>query len=143
MADLNNVDHLDIIFGNWEKNHRIFLQLKAKSGRHFRNVSSALFVHPSPIRTVIVADFDNDMQTDIFMINILKNNDSQSNSLFGVIIMTDANITIVERDCGEVIAKGWLRYRCTYTDVNGDGVPDVFISHGESSEQPLTFYSAK
>ena len=30
-----------------------------------------------------------------------------------------------------------------YTDVNGDGVLDVFISHGESSEQPLTFYSAK
>jgi hypothetical protein len=29
-----------------------------------------------------------------------------------------------------------------YTDVNGDGVLDVFISHGESSEQPLTFYSA-
>jgi hypothetical protein len=30
-----------------------------------------------------------------------------------------------------------------YTDVNGDGVLDVFISHGESSDQPLTFYSAK
>jgi hypothetical protein len=25
-----------------------------------------------------------------------------------------------------------------YTDVNGDGVLDDFISHGESSEQPLT-----
>jgi hypothetical protein len=30
-----------------------------------------------------------------------------------------------------------------YTDVNGDGVLDAFISHGESSEQPLPFYSAK
>jgi hypothetical protein len=30
-----------------------------------------------------------------------------------------------------------------YTDINGDGVLDVLISHGESSEQPLTVYSAK
>jgi hypothetical protein len=52
MADLNNDDHLYIICGNWEGNHRIFLQLKAKSVRHFRNVASAFFEHPSPIRTV-------------------------------------------------------------------------------------------
>ena len=38
LADLNNDDHLDIICGNWEGNHRIFLQLKAKSGRHFRRI---------------------------------------------------------------------------------------------------------
>jgi hypothetical protein len=81
LADLNNDDHLDIICGNWEGNHRIFFQLKAKSVRPFRNVASAFFEHPSPIRTVIVADFDNDIQTDIFMNNILRNNDSQSNSL--------------------------------------------------------------
>jgi hypothetical protein len=40
LTDLNNDDHLDIICGNWEGNHRIFLQLKAKSVRHFRNVAS-------------------------------------------------------------------------------------------------------
>ena len=113
LAELNNDDHLDIICGNWEGNHRIFLQLKAKSVRHFRNVASAFFEHPSPIRTVIVADFDNDIQTDVFMNNILRNNDSQSNSLFGVKILTDVNITIVERDCGEAIAERWLRYRCS------------------------------
>jgi hypothetical protein len=30
-----------------------------------------------------------------------------------------------------------------YTDINGDGVLDALISHGECSEQPLTVYSAK
>ena len=30
-----------------------------------------------------------------------------------------------------------------YTDINGDGVLDVLITHGESSEQPLTVYSTK
>jgi hypothetical protein len=88
---LNNDDHLDIICGNWEGIHRIFLQLKAKSVRHFRNVASTFFEHPSPIWTVIVADFDNDIQTDIFMNNILRNNDSQSNSLFGVNIFGNIN----------------------------------------------------
>jgi hypothetical protein len=55
---------------------------------------------PSSIRTVLVADFDNDMQTDIFMNNILRKNYPQSNSVFDVNILTDANITIVEHDCG-------------------------------------------
>ena len=30
-----------------------------------------------------------------------------------------------------------------YTNINGDGVLDALISHGECSEQPLTVYSAK
>ena len=54
LADLNNDGLLDIICGNWEGNHRIFLPLKAKSGRHFRNVAAAFFEQPSQIRTVLV-----------------------------------------------------------------------------------------
>jgi len=130
LADLNNDDLLDIICGNWEGNHRIFLQLKPKSGRHFRNVTSAFFEQPSSILTVLLADFDNDMQTDIFMNNILRQNDPQYNSAFGVNILTDANITIVERDCGEAIEK------------NGYGTGAAYMN-GESSEHPLTVYSAK
>jgi hypothetical protein len=62
---------------------------------------------PLPVTTY------NDIQTDIFMNNILRNNDSQSNSLFSVKILTDVNITIVERDCGEAIVERWLWYRCS------------------------------
>ena len=54
LTDLNNDGLLDIIFGNWEGNHRIFLQLKAKSGRHFQNVAAAFFEQPSQIRTVLI-----------------------------------------------------------------------------------------
>jgi len=143
LTDLNNDGLLDVRCGNWKGNHRIFLQLKAESGRHFRNVASAFFEQPSPIRTVLVADFDNDMQTDIIINNILRNNDPQSNSLFGVNILTNANITIVERDCGESIEKDGYGTGAAYTDINRDGVLDVLMSHGESSEQPLTIYSAK
>jgi hypothetical protein len=57
LADLNNDGLLDIICGNWQGNHCIFLQLKAKSGRHFRNVASAFFEQPSPIRMVVVKVF--------------------------------------------------------------------------------------
>jgi hypothetical protein len=49
---------------------------------------------------------------DIEMVIVIQN-DSQSNSLFGVKILTDVNITIVERDCGEAIVERWLRYRCS------------------------------
>ena len=54
LVDLSNDGLLDIICGNWEGNHRIFLQFKAKSGRHFRNVAAAFFEQPSQIRTVLV-----------------------------------------------------------------------------------------
>jgi hypothetical protein len=86
LVDLNNDDHLDITCGNWEGNHCIFLQLKAKSVRRFRNVAFAFFEHPSPIRMVIVADFDNDIQTDIF---------SESNTF--VNFSPSVHVTIIDR----------------------------------------------
>jgi len=45
------------------------------------------------------------MQTDIFMNNMLRNHDPQSNSLFGIKVLPVSNITTVERDCGEAIEK--------------------------------------
>lgn len=144
LTDLNNDGLLDIVCGNWEGNHRIFLQYKTKEGkRYFRNTASAFFEQPSPVRTVLVADFDNDMQADIFMNNILTDNKPQPNSLFGVKVLPDFNISIVERDCGEATEKEGYGTGAAYTDIDGDGVLEILISHGESKEQPLTLYKAK
>ncbi|VDI57961.1 Hypothetical predicted protein [Mytilus galloprovincialis] len=144
LADLNNDGLLDIVNGNWEGNHRIFLQSKNKNGeRYFRNVASAFFEQPSPIRTVLAADFDNDMQTDIFMNNILTGSQPQPNYLYGVKVLLDSNITIVERDIGEASEKEGYGTGAAYTDMDGDGVLDLLISHGESNKQPLAVYTAK
>ncbi|XP_063406897.1 cartilage acidic protein 1-like [Mytilus trossulus] len=144
LADLNNDGLLDIVNGNWEGNHRIFLQSKSKNGeRYFRNVASAFFEQPSPIRTVLAADFDNDMQTDIFMNNILTGSQPQPNYLYGVKVLLDSNITIVERDIGEASEKEGYGTGAAYTDMDGDGVLDLLVSHGESNKQPLAVYTAK
>ncbi|XP_052086094.1 cartilage acidic protein 1-like [Mytilus californianus] len=144
LADLNNDGLLDIVNGNWEGKHRIFLQSKSQNGeRYFRNVASAFFEQPSPIRTVLAADFDNNMQTDIFMNNILTDSKPQPNYLYGVKVLLDSNITIVERDVGEAIEKEGYGTGAAYTDMNGDGVLELLISHGESNKQPLSVYTAK
>ena len=47
---------LDIVYGNWNGNHRLYIQ--EESG--FVDRAPAEMQTPSPIRTVIAADFDND-----------------------------------------------------------------------------------
>lgn len=144
IADLNNDGLLDIVNGNWEGNHRIFLQYKNSDGkRFFRNVASAFFEEPSPIRTVLVADFDNNMQTDIFMNNILTDSRPRPNSLFGVKVLPDFNITVVERDCGEAVEREGFGTGAAYTDIDNNGVLDILIAHGESRQQALSVYTAQ
>jgi hypothetical protein len=109
LADLNNDDHLDIICGNWKGNHRIFLQLKAKSARHFRNVASAFFEHPSPIRTVIVADFDNDMRIIVSQ-NVVHENISL-NIVVKVRNYNRPNWRWMFKECGGYISKMYVLSR--------------------------------
>ena len=53
--DLNNDGLLDLVYGNWEGNHRMFVQ---KNGR-FENIANKTFESKSKVRTVLSADFDN------------------------------------------------------------------------------------
>ena len=52
---------IDIVYGNWNAQHRLYLQSRDASGNaQFTDVAPAAMAEASPIRTVIVADFDND-----------------------------------------------------------------------------------
>ncbi|XP_061535480.1 cartilage acidic protein 1a isoform X2 [Phycodurus eques] len=67
LADFNGDGKTDIVYGNWNGPHRLYLQ---GSNSNFRNIATAGFASPSPIRTVIAADFDNDRQLEVFFNNI-------------------------------------------------------------------------
>lgn len=95
LADFNGDRKTDIVYGNWRGPHRLFLQGANSKFRvraagvgpsyfvlswirrteplcrsPLQNIASRDFAAPSPIRTVIVADFDNDKELDVLFNNI-------------------------------------------------------------------------
>lgn len=93
LADFNGDGKTDIVYGNWNGPHRLFLQGSnsnfrvrtenwaernihlCKIEKHhsyvfLQNIAAGGFATPSPIRTVIAADFDNDKELEVFFNNI-------------------------------------------------------------------------
>ena len=66
--------HFALACGNWEGPHRFWVPAE---GGGFNDHATAAFALPSPVRTVIAADFDNDGREEIFFNNI-----GEANRLF-------------------------------------------------------------
>ncbi len=120
---------LDIITSNWEGYHRIFVKQKES----FLDMSSLDFRSPSRIRTVISADFDNDGYDEIFLNNI-----GQPNKLFR--ILGEGNLEEIKLD--EALEAQGLGTGAAVADIDGDGILELLISHGESGAQPLSLFKA-
>ncbi len=118
---------LDIITSNWEGYHRIFVKQKES----FLDMSSLDFRSPSRIRTVISADFDNDGYDEIFLNNI-----GQPNKLFR--ILDEGNLEEIKLD--EALEAQGLGTGAAVADIDGDGILELLISHGESGAQPLSLF---
>ena len=127
VLDTSGNGRFDLVYGNWEGNHRLYSQ--EEPGR-FRNVAPTALARPSRIRTVIAADFDNDGYEELFF-----NNMGQPNRLFGwregrwiAIAIGDA---LEPRGTGTGAAVG---------DFDGDGRLELIVAHGEAMPQPLSLY---
>ncbi|KAK2500558.1 hypothetical protein MC885_016201 [Smutsia gigantea] len=81
LADFNRDGKVDIVYGNWNGPHRLYLQMSAHGKVRFRDIASPKFSMPSPVRTVIAADFDNDQELEIFF-NNFAHRSSSANRLF-------------------------------------------------------------
>lgn len=120
-------DSFGIVIGNWEGPHRLFQQ--GEDGR-FEDVASSSFALPSRVRTVIVADFDNDGFEEIFFNNI-----GERNRLFAF-----RNGEWIEESLGEAGEQGGLGTGAAVGDFDRDGRLELLVAHGEAAKQPLTFY---
>jgi hypothetical protein len=127
VLDANQDGLLDIVCGNWEGEHRLFVQ--GFDGR-FHNEAPPEMAEPSRVRTVIAADFDNDGYEEIFFNNI-----GQPNRLFGWREGQWTQISI--GDAAEPMGFGT---GAAVGDFDGDGRLELIISHGETGMQPLTLY---
>ncbi|MCO5589362.1 hypothetical protein L7F22_043329 [Adiantum nelumboides] len=86
---------------------------------------------PSPIRTVIAADFDNDGFEELFFNNI-----GTSNRLFR---QSSAGCW-AEADIGDALETNGLGTGAAVADIDNDGCLELLIAHGETRPQPLSFF---
>nr|XP_057921489.1 cartilage acidic protein 1a [Doryrhamphus excisus]XP_057921490.1 cartilage acidic protein 1a [Doryrhamphus excisus] len=136
LADFNGDGKTDIVYGNWNGPHRLYLQ---GSDSKFRNIATTGFASPSPIRTVIAVDFDNDRELEVFFNNIAYRGNAP-NKLFRVSRRANTDPLIQELDAGDAIEPQGRGTGGTVTDVDGDGQLDLLLAHGESAAQPISVF---
>ncbi|XP_074089292.1 cartilage acidic protein 1 isoform X1 [Macrotis lagotis] len=139
LADFNRDGKVDIVYGNWNGPHRLYLQMSTHGKVRFRDIATPKFSMPSPVRTVIAADFDNDQELEVFFNNIAYRG-SSANRLFRVIRREHADPLIEELNPGDALEPEGRGTGGVVTDFDGDGMLDLILSHGESMAQPLSVF---
>ena len=129
LSDISYNGSLDLIIGNWNGFHRIYTH----ANNTFVDTAPLNFRQPSKIRTVISADFDNDGFDEIFLNNI-----GQPNKLFRIL---DNNM-LEQLELTNALEKTGLGTGAAVADLNGDGILELLIAHGESAPEPLSLFSA-
>eukprot|EP00931_Biecheleriopsis_adriatica_P065316 TRINITY_DN39886_c0_g1_i1.p1 TRINITY_DN39886_c0_g1~~TRINITY_DN39886_c0_g1_i1.p1 ORF type:complete len:703 (-),score=136.11 TRINITY_DN39886_c0_g1_i1:129-2204(-) len=133
LIDANGDGLLDIVYGNWQGRHRLFVQEEDSQGCvSFVDRATSEMAVPSNVRTVIVADFDNDGYEEIFWNNI-----PGSNRLFRK-LPTDADW--VQVNIGDALEADGYGTGAAVGDFDGDGLLELFVSHGESASQPMSYF---
>ncbi len=129
LSDILYRGQLDIVSGNWDGEHRIFI----KKENSYKDIADTNFKRPSKIRTVISADFDNDGYDEIFLNNI-----GEPNKLFKV----KENGKLEEIDITSNSESNGLGTGAAVADIDKDGILELLIAHGETGNQILTLYKA-
>uniref|UniRef100_A0A8C1TZR4 Cartilage acidic protein 1b n=1 Tax=Cyprinus carpio TaxID=7962 RepID=A0A8C1TZR4_CYPCA len=139
LADFNRDGKTDIVYGNWNGPHRLFLQLSNNRKQRFKDIATQKFSMPSPVRTVIAADFDNDNELEVFFNNIAYRGPS-ANRLFRFSRREHGDPQIEELNIGEAAEPEGRGTGAAVTDIDGDGQLDLLVMHGESAAQPISVY---
>ncbi|XP_063291244.1 cartilage acidic protein 1 isoform X1 [Pelobates fuscus] len=142
LADFNRDGKVDIVYGNWNGPHRLFLQMNTNGKIRFRDIATQKFSMPSPVRTVIAADFDNDQELEVFFNNIASKA-SSANRMFRIGRREHADPFMEELNPGDASEHDGLGTGGAVTDFDGDGMLDLILSHGESMAQPLSVFKGK
>jgi hypothetical protein len=80
--------------------------------------------------TVVAADFDNDGHDELFF-----NNLGEPNRLFRIV---DSDLHML--DPLDALEPDGLGTGAAVADIDGDGVLELLVAHGESAPQPLSLY---
>ncbi|XP_014813730.1 PREDICTED: cartilage acidic protein 1 isoform X1 [Calidris pugnax] len=139
LADFNRDGRVDIVYGNWNGPHRLYLQSGPPGRVRFRDIATPKFSMPSPVRTVIAADFDNDQELEVFFNNIAYRG-SSANRLFRLTRREHSDPIVEELNPGDALEPEGRGTGGAVTDFDGDGMLDLILSHGESMAQPISIF---
>jgi hypothetical protein len=117
----------DIVCGNWNGANRLFVH----DGDGFRDRAPPALARSARVRTVAVADFDNDGRRELF-VNCL----GTPNRL----LTEDGEWTQIE--IGAALEPEGMGTGAAVADVDDDGTLELLVVHGEAEAQPLSLYRA-
>lgn len=142
-ADFNHDGLVDFVVGNYEGPHRLYIQHRYNNGTvAFINVTTPEFEKPCMVRTVIVDDFDNDGALEVFFNNMRERHEVHANRLFTVRQSGYKGIKIRPISPGDATDADGYGTGGAILDVEGDGMLELVLSHGEDVAQPLDIFTA-
>ena len=138
LSDFNDDGKVDIVYGNWNGPHRLYLQ---QDGGKFKDIAgNSDFATPTPIRTVIAADFDNDGNQELFLNNIAYRGSAPNTVHTVVKSRSGQEPSIQQIPIGEAEEADGKGTGGAVVDLDQDGTLELVLSHGESGRQPVTLY---
>ena len=137
LFDADNDGLIDILIGNWNGHHRLFVQKESITGEIkfadiFRNQHIS---EPLAVRTLLVADFDNDGFEEVFF-NAME----APNRMYSKSIDDEGHIIWVPRNLGPATEHDGFGTGAVVGDFDHDGILELMIIHGETRRQRLTYY---
>ncbi|KFQ25221.1 Cartilage acidic protein 1, partial [Merops nubicus] len=146
LADFNRDGRVDIVYGNWRGDPKpagpgvaLPVLVVTPCPSLTQDIATPKFSMPSPVRTVIAADFDNDQELEVFFNNI-ANRGSSANRLFRLIRREHSDPIVEELNPGDALEPEGRGTGGAVTDFDGDGMLDLILSHGESMAQPISIF---
>jgi ASPIC and UnbV/FG-GAP-like repeat len=154
LLDVDNSGRLGVAYGNWEGPHRLMVAdppaaASGDSTPRYRDIAPPEMADPTPIRTVLAADFDNDGSVEVFHNNIVYEGE-QPNKMFrrrkeqkeGDSAAAGKWVRVDDAVLGKALEPDGYGTGGAYADIDHDGSLELLLSHGESMEQPLSFFRA-
>ncbi len=126
VLDADNNGKFDLCVGNWQGQHRLFLQTLLG----FMDAAPPEMARPLTVRTVIAADFDNDGTEELFFNAI-----GERNRLFAYRNGAWERVSIGDAEEAADLGTG-----AAVADIDNDGRLELLIAHGEQGAEPLSLY---
>jgi len=128
---------VSLVVGNDEAPNRL---LRRGASGTFTDVASPSLREPCRIRSIVAADFDNDGREELFY-NVL----GEQNQLFKRVDSADRGDTAPRWsrvDAGPATEPNGFGTGAVAADLDGDGVLELLVVHGEVAAQPITVYKS-
>ena len=119
-----------LALANWEGPSRLWIPRgsTAEGLPTFANVAPPELASPARARSALVCDFDHDGFDELFIHNI-----GHANGLYRL-----GSSAIEPLDPGDAGESNGMGTGAVWCDVDGDGVVELLLIHGELARQPLT-----